>query len=117
MPSPLRRLTRRHPTALVILLGLGLLVTLQALVMPGSSVSAANVVPMGRALASNCMQCHGTNGTGGGFDGLAGESVAELMEELRDQRTHRSIMGAQARGYTDDELLKIATYFSSLPKP
>jgi cytochrome c553 len=36
---------------------------------------------------------------------------------MRDQQTHSSIMGAQARGYTDDELLQIAIYFASLPKP
>jgi len=39
------------------------------------------------------------------------------MEKMHDQQTHSSIMGAQARGYTDEELRKIATYFASLPKP
>lgn len=107
----------RHRTALVVGTGLAVLMTLQAFVAPAFKASSATVAPTGRLLASNCMQCHGTNGMNGSFNQLAGIPVEDMMNKLHDQQTHSSIMGAQARGYTDDELLKIATYFASLPKP
>ena len=37
----------------------------------------AQTPPDGRLLASNCFQCHGTNGKGPGFDKLAGKSASE----------------------------------------
>ncbi|WP_425485618.1 c-type cytochrome, partial [Hydrogenophaga aromaticivorans] len=42
------------------------------------------VSPPGRLLASNCFQCHGTNGRGPGFERLAGESADEIYDELRE---------------------------------
>ena len=38
----------------------------------------------GKILASNCFQCHGTDGKGGPFDGIAGEPAAELFKELKE---------------------------------
>lgn len=37
----------------------------------------------GRLLASNCFQCHGTNGTGG-FDKLTGKSASSLFSDLKE---------------------------------
>jgi cytochrome subunit of sulfide dehydrogenase len=107
----------RHRTAVVVGTGLGLLVAVQAIVLPVFPASSATIVPTGRLLASNCMQCHGTNGMDGGFDQLAGESVDDFIEKMKDQQSHSSIMGAQARGFSDAELRQIASYFASLPKP
>ena len=81
---------------------------------PGAASSIAP--PTGRMLASNCFQCHGTDGRSGAFDELAGTSQAEMFEELKDQQKKNSIMGSQARGYTDAELREIAKYFASIPK-
>jgi cytochrome subunit of sulfide dehydrogenase len=49
----------------------------------------------GRLLASNCFQCHGTNGkpTSGGFDRLAGESVSEIYNELERNEGKRNRIG------------------------
>jgi cytochrome subunit of sulfide dehydrogenase len=71
--------------------------------------------PAGRLLASNCFQCHGTNGAGPGFDNIAGKSVDEIYKELREMRSQNpgnDIMKAHARGYTDEQLRQISTYLS-----
>jgi len=102
---------------LTIGVGLAVIMTVHGSVTSAMRVDAVSVVPTGRLWASNCMQCHGTNGMNGSFNQLAGLPVKSMMEKMHDQQTHSSIMGAQARGYTDDELLTIATYFASLPKP
>ena len=112
------RFVHRHRSGLTIGVGLAVMMTVYGPVSSAMRVDAASVVvPTGRLLASNCMQCHGTNGMNGSFNQLAGIPVKSMMEKMHDQQTHSSIMGAQARGYTDDELRTIATYFASLPKP
>jgi len=71
--------------------------------------------PAGRLLASNCFQCHGTNGSGPGFDNIAGKSVDEIYKELREMRSENpgnDIMKAHARGYTDEQLRQISAYLS-----
>lgn len=69
----------------------------------------------GRLLASQCAQCHGTNGAGPGFEKLAG---SELFNELINMkyRLIEGIMDRQARGYTDEQLRLISDYFSTLPE-
>lgn len=71
----------------------------------------------GRLLASQCAQCHGTNGAGPGFDEIAGKSASELYNELREMkyRPVEGIMDRQARGYTDTQLDLISNYLSTLP--
>lgn len=80
-----------------------------------TQVNAQASPPPGRLLASNCFQCHGTNGNGG-FERLAGMSANEIVSELREMRAKTSpdIMDAHARGYTDQQLQLIGNYFASL---
>jgi cytochrome subunit of sulfide dehydrogenase len=111
------RFVHRHRSGLTIGVGLAVIMTVYGSVTSAIRVDAVSVVPTGRLLSSNCMQCHGTNGMNGSFNQLAGIPFESMMEKMHDQQTHSSIMGAQARGYTDDELQRIATYFASLPKP
>jgi mono/diheme cytochrome c family protein len=68
----------------------------------------------GRLLASQCAQCHGTNGAGPGFEQIAGK---DLFNDLIDMkyRPIEGIMDRQARGYTDAQLRLIADYLSTLP--
>lgn len=72
-----------------------------------------------RLLASQCAQCHGTDGRAvGDMDSLAGESFQELLEELLEMKNSTDtddIMHRQARGYSDEQLRSIADYFSRLP--
>jgi len=94
-----------------------------ALALAGAAVvPAAQAQPVdgGRLLASNCFQCHGTNGVNGGFDTLAGKSQDELLHELDEMRRKApgsNIMIPHARGYTSNDLYWITLYFSKLPKP
>lgn len=78
--------------------------------------SAASDVLAGRLLASNCFQCHGTNGSGG-FEKLAGKSASSIYEELREfasgKEDANGIMAAHAMGFTDVQLKSISTYFAS----
>lgn len=85
-------------------------------VVTAASVQSVTTVPTGRLLASNCFQCHGTNGNGG-FDSLAGESASELFTKIKEEQRSSGIMGVHARGYTDAQIKAVATYFASLPKP
>ncbi len=54
-----------------------------ALVVSQSTIAQTAVSPPGRLLASNCFQCHGTNGNGPGFDTLAGKSARKLFKEMK----------------------------------
>ncbi|MGM9427382.1 c-type cytochrome [Hydrogenophaga sp. MI9] len=62
----------------------------------------------GRLLASNCFQCHGTNGTGG-FESIRGGEAKEVMEFLTKPAS-KEIMAAHAQGYTTAQLQKIIAY-------
>jgi mono/diheme cytochrome c family protein len=80
-----------------------------------ASSSAANLAatplaasPQGRLLASNCFQCHGTNGNGG-FEEIRGKSAEELLEFLQ-KPAGKDIMAAHAQGYTPAQLKTIAAY-------
>jgi cytochrome c553 len=79
--------------------------------------SAASSGLNGRLLASNCFQCHGTNGSGG-FDRLIGKSSSELYSELHKFATGAEnsdgIMAAHAMGYTDAQLRAIANYLATV---
>ncbi|MGV6808519.1 MAG: c-type cytochrome [bacterium] len=73
----------------------------------------------GRLLAAQCAQCHGMNGyTNTSIDHLAGESVAEIVEEMLEMQleAENDMMHVQARGYTYEEIQAMAQYFASLPR-
>ena len=95
------------------------LVLLAALAVPASAYAQQATQPAsvpGRLLASNCFQCHGTNGRGSNtFERLAGKSASEIYKELREMKAEREfddIMTFHAVGYTDAQLRLIADYFS-----
>lgn len=76
----------------------------------------AQTVPVGRLLASNCFQCHGTNGRGPGFDRLAGKSADEVYKELLEFRSGQEgngIMARHALGFSDAQLRLISAYFAT----
>jgi cytochrome subunit of sulfide dehydrogenase len=80
-----------------------------------AATSALAAPPAGQLLASQCAQCHGTNGNGPGFDKLSGSSAREISNELLEMK-YRSvpegIMGRQSHGYTDAQIQLIAAYLS-----
>ena len=95
-----------------------ILIVVVGLIASSAFAQATYVEPTGRLLASGCFQCHGTDGKGG-FEKLAGESKAEILEEMKEYQAksaRKDIMGPHGRGYTDAQIEAIATYFASLPK-
>lgn len=80
--------------------------------------AAASHADPSRLLASQCAQCHGTDGNGTGFDALAGRNATDMyydMVDMRNRLNPESIMDRQAHGYTDAQLRRIAEYFAALP--
>lgn len=73
-----------------------------------------------RLLAAQCAQCHGTDGYArAGYEDLAGEEAKDLFEDLMDMKGEdkpENIMDHQALGYTDDQIRRIASYYSKLPE-
>lgn len=81
------------------------------------NLKAASIDLPGRVLASNCFQCHGTNGFG--YEELAGESASEIISELTEMKTknpQKNIMNVHARAYTTEEIKLIANYISKQSK-
>lgn len=104
MPLPRQRHLARSLTGLAA----GALLT---------AAAAAQTVPAGRLLASNCFQCHGTDGKGPGFDRLAGKSASDFYHELVEFRAGKEgpgIMAKHALGYSDAQLRQIAAYLATL---
>ena len=66
--------------------------------------------------AASCMACHGTDGRAEGTGlNIAGRSEQELfgfLQAFRDGRRSATIMHQHAKGYSDDELRRIARYFA-----
>jgi cytochrome c553 len=76
----------------------------------------AQTPPPGRLLASNCFQCHGTNGKGPGFESLAGKSANEIYEDLLEFRSGKEgngLMAKHALGYTDQQLRQLSQWLST----
>lgn len=77
---------------------------------------AQTAPPAGRLLASNCFQCHGTNGKGPGFDTLAGKSSSEIYKDLKEFQSGKEgngIMAKHAMGFTDAQLLSLSSWLST----
>lgn len=95
-----------------------LLALLLATALPGAALAqTAGTPPAGRLLASNCFQCHGTNGRAvSGFEKLAGMSASELKGELSEMKVENEggIMGVHAAAYTDAQIAAMASYFASV---
>jgi cytochrome subunit of sulfide dehydrogenase len=88
-----------------------------------NSVSAADVGPyanLGRDIAANCANCHGTDGRSrGAIPSLAGQDAAVIvqrMKEFRDGRRAATVMQQLAKGYTDAQIEAVAAYFAAQAK-
>ena len=68
-------------------------------------------------LAANCANCHGTQGNAqGAMPGLAGlkeDYIIEQMKAFKEGKRPASIMHQLAKGYTDEQVRLIASYFAS----
>ncbi len=75
-----------------------------------------------RALAATCANCHGTDGRT--FDGSAIPSLAGMPKDymviqfkaFKDGTRPATVMHQLAKGYTDQQVEALATYFSTLKR-
>jgi cytochrome subunit of sulfide dehydrogenase len=97
-----------------------LLPTVAALgLLAATSLAQAADPNLARNLAATCANCHGTNGKavpGAGMDELAGMDKAKILQKVGEFKTGvkpASIMHQISKGYTDEQLDLIATYFAA----
>jgi len=97
-------------------LAIRLVLTAAALTAGSAAIAQSEPGPPGRLLASNCFQCHGTNGKGTGFEKLAGKSADKLFKEMKEQQSGKEgegIMARHAQGYTDAQLRELTRWLAS----
>lgn len=70
-----------------------------------------------RMLGNACAGCHGTKGHSAEpmpvISGLSKEYLAQTMKEYRNGKRPSTIMGRLAKGYADDEIEAMATFFAA----
>ena len=82
------------------------------------TLKAATIDLPGRVLASNCFQCHGTNGYAGELK-IGEQSASSIISDMNEMRTKSpgsNIMNVHARAYTTEEIKLIANYISQQSK-
>ncbi|MEO3431045.1 c-type cytochrome [Pelagibius sp. CAU 1746] len=71
----------------------------------------------GAVLANTCFSCHGTDGhSAGAMPSIAGKSADYIVETLKRFRSGdkaSTVMVRIAKGFTDDEIVALADYFSA----
>jgi sulfide dehydrogenase cytochrome subunit len=80
------------------------------------AVAAAEPAASGRTLAGTCAACHGTDGVSVGpatptLAGVNGEYFVEVMQGFKSGTRHATVMNRIAKGYADDEIKSMATFF------
>lgn len=70
-----------------------------------------------RSMAASCAACHGTHGVSQpGIEALAGQPQDDLRKKLMDFKTGKTpatIMHQLAKGYSDEQLEQLASYFAA----
>ena len=84
-----------------------------------ATAQSANTLNV-RSLAATCAACHGTEGrsvNGSAIVGLAGmprDYMLTQFKAFKDGSRPATVMHQLAKGYTDEQLDALATYFSTL---
>jgi cytochrome c553 len=69
-----------------------------------------------RLLAGNCANCHGTSGQSAGtmpdLAGLAPAYFVDQMRRFRDGTRAATVMHQLAKGYSDEEIARLAAHFA-----
>jgi cytochrome c553 len=90
-----------------------------ALMMAGESHAVEQHVLYTQSLAATCANCHGTAGKGipdGSIPKLAGlknDYFVEQMQAFKSGTRPATIMHQLAKGYSDEQIRLLATYFAS----
>lgn len=74
---------------------------------------------LARNLAATCANCHGTNGQALGdmkpLAGLSAEKITAAMADYKSGAQPATIMHQIAKGYTDEQIRLVASYFAAQP--
>lgn len=85
-----------------------------------AAVGAQAEVTQVRVWAAACANCHGTMGKAEtGMESLAGKDKDELLQKMLDFKSGKkpaTIMHQLTKGYSDEQLQQLATYFAALKK-
>ena len=95
--------------------------TLAALLLTLCVSHAQGVDPaQARSWAAGCANCPGTKGQAQpGMESLAGANAADLVKKMQDFKAGRkpaTIMHQLSKGYSDEQIQAIATYFAAQKK-
>jgi cytochrome c553 len=89
-------------------------------VLCAAALGAQAQVNQVRVWAAACANCHGTDGRAEpGAVALAGQGKDDLLQKLLDFKAGKrpaTIMHQLSKGYTDEQLAQIATYFAAQKK-
>ena len=73
-----------------------------------------------RNWAATCTGCHGTNGySAGGIPSVAGLDKAYIVNVMQEYKTGKraaTVMHQHAKGYTDEQIERIAAFFAAQPR-
>lgn len=73
-----------------------------------------------RNWAATCTGCHGTNGhSAGGIPSVAGLDKAYIVKVMQEYKTGKraaTVMHQHAKGYTDEQIERIAAFFAAQPR-
>jgi sulfide dehydrogenase cytochrome subunit len=89
------------------------------LALTAASSAWAQSPNQARNLAATCFTCHGNEGrsVGGIPPSLAGQDrnyLLQAMKDFKEGKRPATIMHQHAKGYTDQQLEAIATYFANV---
>ncbi|MEJ2530132.1 MAG: hypothetical protein P8Z39_08800 [Gammaproteobacteria bacterium] len=87
-------------------------------VLTFQAATAADDMTVNRLLASQCSQCHRTDGHPlGDIDSLARRNeISGELNEMRNKSNPDDIMEHQAMGYTSDQIRRIAAYYATVSR-
>jgi cytochrome subunit of sulfide dehydrogenase len=95
-------------------------IALCAFAAGAQSVQAPTNATLGRNLAAQCANCHGTHGKSvAEVPSLAGQPAAVIVQKMKDYRDGKlpaSIMHQLSKGYSDEQVALMADYFSKQAK-
>lgn len=91
-----------------------------AAILWSTSALAQDTTLQTRAWAASCAACHGTGGAAHtGIPAIAGQDKAVLQQKLlafKAGTLPATVMRQHAKGYTDEQLTRLAEHFSRQPK-
>jgi cytochrome c553 len=91
-----------------------------ALAMACAAAAHAQDANLGRNLAATCANCHGTNGQARGdtvkpLAGVSADKIVAAVNDFKSGAQPATIMHQIGKGYSDEQIRAIATFFAAQP--